>query len=540
MNFRNGYPKTASNFFEQDWNFEDLNNLSQHTMNMGNRQGVATENYNNKSGSSTSDSEDDNDVTTDNCTSFETNRRNFDQDFAQFSSPVSEITFQIVEKIERDVDLNDMISLIFLLFDSYVALQEIFSMLRNYEVHGQRNVVNDKLSAWARHQAHNQPASWRMKLLEGLAVLQSYDILQKLGYSRDRVDNEFCPRSNETRFLDKAKKMLFLLCDRLSGEQAIQLITLVRVEAKFADDITVRCNTINMELHILFWLTQDVISIDKEVNVSCLIKYLKIMGLSDIAVSMEGVANQLNEDKCSSEEKCVYEIINPQNVGLLVIINMIEFEDNVEKRPEYKHLLPDPKLPDRVGSLEDVTNLKGLFTCHLKFKVVHESDIKHDDLINEIKKMISEHFVKGEHSVLFLCLLSHGKEGSIYGVNSIPVPIDDIKNIFHDGTSVANMLVGVPKVLIIQACQGNNHLYGSKYIQELCRCLKKYYQHKHFTDIVIRVHNNINKQDMHVNVQHGQGQCREHDNCVNMYMTPSIRFITLRKDLYLTKRNMKM
>jgi hypothetical protein len=40
--------------------------------------------------------------------------------------------------------------------------------------------------------------------------------------------------------------------------------------------------------------------------------------------------------------------------------------------------------------------------------------------------------------------------GAVYGTNSVPVYVDDLENIMKDCTK----LMGKPKILIIQACQG--------------------------------------------------------------------------------------
>lgn len=80
----------------------------------------------------------------------------------------------------------------------------------------------------------------------------------------------------------------------------------------------------------------------------------------------------------------------------------------------------------------------------------------------------------------------------------------------------------------------NYCISGTKYIQELCQCLKKYYKSDHLLDIITRVHNNLNSKAMHVATEaKGQFNCAEHENCLCIYMTPEAKH-TLRKKLYLT------
>lgn len=63
---------------------------------------------------------------------------------------------------------------------------------------------------------------------------------------------------------------------------------------------------------------------------------------------------------------------------------------------------------------------------------------------------------------LVCCILSHGKEASVYGVDGEVVPIKKLTKQF-DGTRCPS-LAGKPKLFFIQACQGDKEQDGV-YIQ---------------------------------------------------------------------------
>jgi hypothetical protein len=52
--------------------------------------------------------------------------------------------------------------------------------------------------------------------------------------------------------------------------------------------------------------------------------------------------------------------------------------------------------------------------------------------------------------------------GAVYGTNSVPVYVDDLENLMKDCTK----LMGKPKILIIQACQGQTQQDGESNLEK--------------------------------------------------------------------------
>lgn len=68
-------------------------------------------------------------------------------------------------------------------------------------------------------------------------------------------------------------------------------------------------------------------------------------------------------------------------------------------------------------------------------------------MLREIDSFVT---TQTQSDCVIVCVLSHGNKGSVYGIDSKPVRIEDVENaICVDG------LAGIPKILIIQACQGD-------------------------------------------------------------------------------------
>ncbi|KAK9974771.1 hypothetical protein ABG768_022848 [Culter alburnus] len=120
--------------------------------------------------------------------------------------------------------------------------------------------------------------------------------------------------------------------------------------------------------------------------------------------------------------------------GLCVIINNENFED------------PDNK---RHGSQNDVDSLKDLFE-DLGFLV----KIKKDQTASDIKQLMIKYSKDRRHADCFVCcVLSHGDETGVLGVDEEICPVNAITSPF-DGVNCPS-LIGKPKVFFIQACRGH-------------------------------------------------------------------------------------
>nr|AWG72113.1 caspase-8 [Recilia dorsalis] len=493
-----------------------------------------------------------------------------------------DITFEEVDEIEDSLDFSELISLIFLLIDDTMyALQVIRTLIAS----GPENVSRGKLSEWAR----TSPKQWKFKLVEALAIIQNNNILIKRGLCLEDI-NVFVHTPQD---LNVFKRIIFLsICDFLKRDQAEELINRVRSDAKFENDITLNCKPMYIEFHILFWISQGYIQIEREPNLDNLTKHLKEMNVenvlekinNEVTIWTKSTKRKSDESKTKypiyEEEEC-YPIMDTNNPGLVLIVNNVNFERNVEKKKEYQHLLPDCQLLDRKGSEIDVQNLKKTFES-LKYKVVVINDIFHDKMVDGIYETVRKKFELGHHSVLVLCVLSHGDKGVVYGANSIPLKKKEIVNSVCGSSRLIGLLADIPKIIIFQACQGHRVLFvepepdllvpdgappcrpvvvdgnmktdgldsydprdkvvcsatikgfvalrhlskGSPYIQELCHCIEKYHKEKHFYDIMTKVHKKLTSEKCVVKEVH-----RKRRIC----MIPEINS-TLSRDLYLTKK----
>ncbi|CAH1175948.1 unnamed protein product [Phaedon cochleariae] len=141
--------------------------------------------------------------------------------------------------------------------------------------------------------------------------------------------------------------------------------------------------------------------------------------------------------------------IDPNKPGVVLIINQESFYTDIHQ--EYKDLLPPDtreQLVSRKGTEKDKEELQRVFT-RFGFRVLVAENLNHIDMVRKIKDVING--IEDESS-LFICILSHGDKGVVYGANSCMVKINKIQEIMHKVNK--NKLAGKPKVLILQSCQG--------------------------------------------------------------------------------------
>ncbi|KAI0222024.1 Caspase-2 [Lamellibrachia satsuma] len=111
--------------------------------------------------------------------------------------------------------------------------------------------------------------------------------------------------------------------------------------------------------------------------------------------------------------------------------------------------------PTRDGSIWDLVNLQELFR-QLGFETFTYSDLTAKEIGDKLEEESS--LQQPSANAFFLCILSHGAKGLIFGADGRTISIEKITTMF-DGNH-CQALSGKPKVFIIQACQGEDSTQG--------------------------------------------------------------------------------
>ncbi|XP_060532956.1 caspase-8 [Cylas formicarius] len=367
-------------------------------------------------------------------------------------------------RIEASLRPHETVSLVFLLYEGdmrQLALQELQIMVLSG---GSR----DLLYNWARHRDSAGDGKWQLKIVEALCIVQNYKVLRELGYAKQDAKARFCPDvESVSEVISKDRKMLYRLAEKLTNRQTEEfLCRMKKVFHEIGWSFTQMPSGF-LELYFLDWesrvkdfygsIRKVLKAMDLERVADCVPRVRSIRAVSTFMDnSARGQGGHLSTEPSSllshtppvREDDCYR--INPDNPGVVLIINQEDFY--TEPDPQYAHLLyPENvryKLDTRLGTEKDKDRLQRVFE-RFRFDVQVETNLPHYEIAKVIADTVER--VRNESS-LFVCVLSHGGEGVVYGSNSCAVKVKQIESLMVKKNKTH--LRGKPKVLILQSCQG--------------------------------------------------------------------------------------
>lgn len=375
-----------------------------------------------------------------------------------------QITIGDISDIEKELDMMEKVSLVYLLYDDIeIALQHLMQL--------QLGANLQVITEWSRH-AEKMGCKWQSKLLEALAIIKNFFVINKLGYHKNEVCDRFLPTNLDTSlFVDLYKKKLYCICEKMTNAQMKMLLTHVQNDFKDKKLKYTDFPIPYMEMSLLDWTCIKYIS---STDLSNLSKVFKVMEMYDVSESLIPKSQLLtnvdfsgsnNNNKTKNKEDGPYPSglfyqdrtwtnnyenncyqIDSNCPGICLIINQEIFY----REPDFKrsHLLPNFVLANRKGTEFDRDKLSNTFR-ELGYIVEIKNNLIDDQILIAVTDTVEK---IREHSSLIICILSHGCEGKVFGVNSISVDISKIRDIVCSVNTTH--LRNKPKVLILQSCQG--------------------------------------------------------------------------------------
>ncbi|XP_037815847.1 LOW QUALITY PROTEIN: caspase-8-like [Lucilia sericata] len=409
---------------------------------------------------------------------------------------IQDIAVEDLQYIETDLCYYQLVSLSFLLFGAdsnaygYI-LQKL--IINNNHLRGGLGATGQLVtSGILTNYANINPETWRLHLVEALAIIRAKRVLRKLGLLWQEIYHHYLPHVAEISvYVHPLLKVLYKIAERLTPEQAGRLIHYIHT--KYDECQHLRFYDYSyLEVFFLNWLTKGVIAVGnrnlENSNIQILIEFFKFNDMDSFkdllletinqqldnvtinqeqqAVNNDRLEEQPEVDKDSgisvSHDSCtttqLSEVkaelsgdfdaaerykITKENAGYILIINQNTFYEETD--PSLQHLLPEKKFnPKRNGTDIDRDRLKAVFSSYGYIPLVF-NNLTHWEILHHIRETTKKSLLKDS---IIICMLTHGMEGAVYGCNSIPVAIAEIKEIL-----TADTLMGKPKMLLFQACQ---------------------------------------------------------------------------------------
>lgn len=339
------------------------------------------------------------------------------------------------------------------------------------------NMPTSMLLEWSRKKASTE---WSDKLIEVLCVASCKHVLLNLGLNIDKLDLFYFPKRPEiSTHIHHLTKLLYLMCEKLRLDECAQLMEVIK-ERYPREFSKIHVESSHLEVFLLLCISRKILKVfQSPPDLGILIETFKAVDNLDLydfvksnleRLPMIARSSNLTQDKeCKAStststirdtpqtqtavkivdiSNTVYEV-NRDRPGVLLIINQNKFY--METDPNLSYMLPQKPLEERMGTEKDVAALQRTFN-QFNYDIIIRNDLTHLEIIDEIRTTI-ETMTKSTSS-LFVAILSHGLEGCVFGSNSIPLEVREIKNqIYKCGD---HLLIGRPKCLIVQACQGQD------------------------------------------------------------------------------------
>jgi len=104
-------------------------------------------------------------------------------------SPAKTVTnINILRQIEKDLDIDEKISVLFLIIEDYAnAFRDIFDLFQKDQKTENSYIIVDYVKKYLEN--------WEDKILEALCILNNRDVIRKLRISFEKLDLHYVPKS---------------------------------------------------------------------------------------------------------------------------------------------------------------------------------------------------------------------------------------------------------------------------------------------------------------------------------------------------------
>lgn len=339
--------------------------------------------------------------------------------------------------VEEDLQRYELVSVLFVLYGGSKA-EWILNKLSDP---CSRNFLQD----YADH--HN---NWKTSIVQALTVTRILEIVNNLGISINEAQESL----EVSSVINPGLQLLYELCEAcnldVTGKFIAYIKTLCPAASKLQEDY--------LELYLLCLIASSHIKIGPTLN-ECEFIFISNYFASNHTSAVDGVLAKFPTKQSFPDASAVQNGFQTMHLShepvskigryltrklQVLIINQAEFYRDPDAKLQM--YLPGYALSTRKGTTRDAEALEALFNS-FGYPVTVELNLTHTQIIKSVEKFTKKASVCDG---LIVCIMSHGHKGIVYGANSIGVEIKEIQ-----ATMASTRLLSKPKLLFIQACQGD-------------------------------------------------------------------------------------
>lgn len=156
------------------------------------------------------------------------------------------INMNILKQMENDLDIDEKISILFLMMEDYKnGFKDVISLFQKSKTEKNTYMITDFVKIHSK--------DWEDKLLEALCILNNREVIKKLGLSFQNLELLYVPKVGLcSRTISVIAKCLYRVCESLSEKEQRLLLSYVKSEISNYESLLDNINY--LELHILYWI----------------------------------------------------------------------------------------------------------------------------------------------------------------------------------------------------------------------------------------------------------------------------------------------
>lgn len=162
------------------------------------------------------------------------------------------LNIDILRQIENDLDIDEKISILFLIIEDYTnSFKDVFYLFEKTKK-GNTHIITDYVK--------QQPENWKDRVLEALCILNNREVIKKLRLPFNDLDLQYFPKITLcSKNINIIGKCLYAVCESL--DDVDQKLLLRHVKSEISNYEPLLDNIDYLELHMLYWMHIEYITV---------------------------------------------------------------------------------------------------------------------------------------------------------------------------------------------------------------------------------------------------------------------------------------